>query len=82
MFDHGQTLDHLELRKPGARQPAGCERPTDPVTVHRKKKLILAIFESNFVTSVFLVRFSIFLVFWNALFMPNLQIKVSQLLFG
>ena len=78
MLDHGQTLDHLELRKPGARQPAGCERPTDPVTVHRKKHLILAIFESNFVTSVFLVRFSICFDFWKAYFMPKLQIKVSK----
>ena len=57
--DHGQTLDHLSCAK-CAREPAGRERHNGPVTVHRNKNLLfLAISESNSVTSVFLVRFSI-----------------------
>ena len=66
MLDHGQTLDHLELRKkraiPGARQQTGRERPFAPVIIH-KKQLFFSYLETNSLTSVFLVRFLISLVF-------------------
>ena len=74
--DHGQSLDHQScVKRASANRPAS----RGSVTVHRKKNLLIAIFESNFVTFVFLVRFSICFDIWNALFMPDPQMKVSNL---